>query len=203
MDRTGSGLGLIVAGLLGVVGGLALEDEVLRLVAIIVGALAVVAGIVLFVSGLWRRAQAPGTSASTKGDESPAVAIDGDANVVSIGGTVSDDRQSKQRQRFRHDLSEADSQGALLLASKDTSPDEVQAWKRSTHDLIRAAVGDYQARRFLDNTNRMSSDYVNLRGLAGKLGGEVDFRRGRIAQLMDRIDTLAMEPDFPDVPSHP
>jgi hypothetical protein len=98
---------------------------------------------------------------------------------------------SERRAALKDALAAADESGHRLYANEPSVGDAEQ-WVTRTHNLMEAAYGKGEARLFLSDAGYtfMASQHSTRQGLW------VQGRLRRLAELMARVDSLDLRPDF-------
>jgi hypothetical protein len=100
---------------------------------------------------------------------------------------------AKRRLGLKSLLGEQD-QKAIALVKKKATSDEIDGWIVETTQLIASAVGMGEATRFVSNAGLSGIQITE--GMKQDDATNLAYRRQRLAELISRVDTLAIEPTF-------
>ena len=84
-----------------------------------------------------------------------------------------------------------------MLSNNQASSDEIDPWIVETSQLIASAVGVGEVTRFLSNAGL--SGVQITQGMTQDDATNLAYRRQRLADLISRVDMLAIEPSFDPV----
>jgi len=88
-------------------------------------------------------------------------------------------------------------QKAIVHSNNQASSDEIDPWIVETSQLIASAVGVGEVTRFLSNAGL--SGVQITQGMTQDDATNLAYRRQRLADLISRVDMLAIEPSFDPV----
>jgi len=101
-----------------------------------------------------------------------------------LGSALEEGQRLSQGRRYRQVEDESGDEEEKRPTAADKYRGEIHGWVYATHELIEAAFGKAQARRFMNNEGDMGGPYL------------MSARIERLHELIDKMHDLPINPDF-------
>jgi hypothetical protein len=101
-----------------------------------------------------------------------------------LGSALEEGQRLSQGRMYRQVEDESGGEEEKRPSAADKYRGEIHGWVYTTYELIEAAFGEAQARRFLSNEGDMGGPYL------------MTARIERLHELIDRMHSLPINPDF-------